>query len=93
MSVIFFRPLNFSCNEKPTLQKFTLNSTNHEKVRPKQLYHCANEFQFFIIIEECYVVRPDNQTVLHQLGAKGSICLLHISPGGVTLVLQVGFML
>ena len=53
-----------------------------------------SESIFFSVsfLEECYVVRPHNQAELHQLGAKGSICLLHLSPGGVTLALQVSLL-
>jgi len=43
----------------------------------------------FLSAGECYVVRPDNSPCLQKIGAKASMCLLHVSPGGVTLSLQV----
>ena len=37
------------------------------------------------------MVRPDNSECMRKLGARGNMCLLHISPGGVTLVLEVKY--
>ena len=41
------------------------------------------------LADECFIVRPDN-SVCHQcIGARGNMCLLHISQYGVILALQV----
>ena len=44
----------------------------------------------FWFIGECFVVRPDNSEDHRRIGSRGSLCLLHVSPWGLTLALQVG---
>ncbi len=45
-------------------------------------------FNLLCVKAECYVVRPDNSEDQRRLGARGSMCLLHVSTGGVTLAVQ-----
>lgn len=39
--------------------------------------------------EECFKVRPENTSEHNALGSRGSLCLIHISPSGVVLMLEV----
>ncbi|CAD5119717.1 DgyrCDS8307 [Dimorphilus gyrociliatus] len=39
--------------------------------------------------EECFKVRPENTSEHNALGSRGSLCLLHVSPSGIILLLEV----
>ena len=39
--------------------------------------------------EDYFVVHPENSEAQRRIGAKGTNCVLHISPYGITLALQV----
>ena len=43
----------------------------------------------FLITDECFVVRPDNSDDQRRIGARGNLCLLHVSQWGITAALQV----
>ena len=43
----------------------------------------------FLHLEECLVVRPENTEDTRKIGAKGNMCVLHISRWGITIALQV----
>ena len=45
--------------------------------------------QTVFIVEECFVVRPDNSQCHHLIGARGNMCLLYICEFGAILALQV----
>jgi hypothetical protein len=44
------------------------------------------------IAEECFVVRPETSEDQRRLGARGSMCFLHVSQWGLTLALQVSLL-
>ena len=41
------------------------------------------------VIGECFVVKPSDSETQRRIGARGSICFLHISRWGISLALQV----
>ena len=51
----------------------------------------SESFLDFIIYVtgECFVVKPSDSETQRRIGARGSICFLHISRWGISLALQV----
>lgn len=51
------------------------------------MYICI--YWYILIADDYFTVHPENSEAQRRIGAKGTNCVLHVSPYGITLALQV----
>ncbi|XP_013418629.1 uncharacterized protein LOC106179514 [Lingula anatina] len=79
----------FACEIVVGTKKLTL-AADSELDRDCLTFHIQTQARLNEDVEhECFSVRPDGSEDNRKIGARGSMCYLHISQWGVTLALQV----